>query len=396
MAQIAHDLNVDAVVEGTVLRSGGRVQITAQLIDATKDRHLWARSYEGDLHDVLGLQEEVAADIAKQTSIELTPQERIALKNAQAARPDAHDAYLQGRYFWAKRETADDIQTAVRYSKRQSTTIRTSHSIRRPSRDIRCCARLFFGASDPVVRQSRVCRKAGFGNRRYVGGSACRKDFDWQLSETEFQRALDLNPGYANAHHWHPFNLMFLGQFEEALAEMEHAQKLDPLSIIINANVGFVLYHARQWDRAVEAERKSLELDRNSADTHRYLGLALLQQRKYAEALRNLQRAVDLSSGNAEYAAELSYAYAAAGNRARAQQIIAELEHRSQHEYIFFFSLAVAYTGVGKKASALARLQSAIDDRCDLIPTLQISPFFDSIRSETRFADLLRRMKLAS
>jgi Flp pilus assembly protein TadD len=223
---------------------------------------------------------------------------------------------------------------------------------------------------------------------------ASNRDFDWQLSENELQRALDLNPGYANAHHWRAFNLMFLGRFDEALAEMEQARKLDPLSVIINANVGFVLYHARQWERASRAEQESLELEPNSPDIHRYLGLALLQQGKYEEALSNLQRAVNLSGAYAEYTAELSYAYAASGNRVRAQEILADLERRSRLEYVSSFSLAVAYTGLGKNVAALARLQSAVDERCDLIPTLRVSPLFDNLRSDPQFAELLRRIRL--
>jgi tetratricopeptide (TPR) repeat protein len=353
---------------------------------------------------VLALQEEVATDITKQLSIELTPQERIVLKNAQAVSPEAHEAYLRGRYFWAKRGTADDIQKATRYFKQatqddphfapayaalaETYAVAPDYSSARPTES--------YDRAEAAANQALAIDAASVEAHVALALVAGNKDFDWQLSESEFQRALDLNPGYANAHHWHAFNLMFLGRLDEALAEMEHARKLDPLSIIINANVGFVLYSARQWDRAIEAEQKFLELDPNSPDIHRYLGLALLQQGKYEEALSNLQRAVDLSGAYAEYAAELSYAYAAAGNRVRAQKILADLERRSHGEYVPSFSLAVAYTGLGEKAAALARLQSAVDEHCDLIPTLKVNPLFDTLRSEPRFTELLRRIRLAT
>jgi tetratricopeptide (TPR) repeat protein len=353
---------------------------------------------------VLALQEEVATDITKQLSIELTPRERIVLKNAQAVSPEAHEAYLRGRYFWAKRETADDVQKATRYLKQatqddphfaaayaalaETYAVAPDYSSARPTES--------YDRAEAAANQALAIDAASVEAHVALALVAGNRDFDWQLSESEFQRALDLNPAYASAHHWHALDLMYLGRLDEALAEMEYARELDPLSITINANVGFVLYNARQWDRAIEAEQKSLELDPNSPNIHRYLGLALLQQGKYEEALSNLQKAVDLSGANAEYAAELSYAYAAAGNRVRAQKILADLERRYHREYVPSFSLAVAYTGLGDKAAALARLQIAVDEHSDLIPTLKVNPLFDTLRSEPRFTELLRRIRLAT
>jgi tetratricopeptide (TPR) repeat protein len=225
-----------------------------------------------------------------------------------------------------------------------------------------------------------------------LGGITLTNDYDWSASEREFRRAIDLNPGYADAYHWHAINLMFMSRWEEAIAEIEHAHQLDPLSIIINANIGFVYYHARRFDDAIAAEHKALELDSKSSVAYEYMGLAYIGKKMYKEAATNLRMAVDLSGGASESSAELLSAYAADGNLAEARRILASLEGRSRHEYVPFFSLAVSYAGLGDKTRALAYLQKAYDERCDLVPTLKVNPLFESLHSDPRFQKLLQRI----
>ena len=175
---------------------------------------------------------------------------------------------------------------------------------------------------------------------------------------------------------------------------MERARELDPLSVIINANVGLNYHYARQPDRAIEAERKALELDPNSAFAYEYLGVAYLQKGAYRDAITHLQRAVDLTNGFPLYQAELAYIYAVAGDRAQAGRILANLESRSRRQYVSSYSLAVAYVSVGKKDAALARLQKAYDDREDQVGLLKIEPLFDTLRDDPRFQELVRRIGL--
>jgi TolB-like protein/DNA-binding winged helix-turn-helix (wHTH) protein/Tfp pilus assembly protein PilF len=401
LPQIARELNVDAVVEGTILRSGDRVRITAQLIRAPIDKHLWARSYEGDLREVLALQENVAKDIAQQIRAQLTPQEHAKLNNARVVNPAAYEAYLRGNYLADKR-TAEGLTKAIEY-------------FEEAIRDDPNWAPAFTGLADVYVvlseyksvpaRESHA--KARVAARRAVelddslaeahtelANLAGTEDYDWRGAEREFRRALELNPGNATAHYFHAMNLMSMGHWEEASAEMERARELDPLSIIINANVGLVYYYARQPDRAIEAERKALELDPNTAFIYEYLGLAYLQKGMYHEAIGHLQKAVGLSNGFPWYQAELAYSYAAAGNHAQAGRILTNLKSRSRRQYVSSYSLAVAYIGLGERDAALARLQKAYEDREDQVALLKIEPLFDSIHSDPRFQDLLRRIGL--
>jgi len=401
LPQIARELNVDAVVEGTILRSGDRVRITAQLIRAPIDKHLWARSYEGDLREVLALQENVAKDIAQQIRAQLTPQEHAKLNNARVVNPAAYEAYLRGNYLADKR-TAEGLTKAIEY-------------FEEAIRDDPNWAPAFTGLADVYVvlseyksvpaRESHA--KARVAARRAVelddslaeahtelANLAGTEDYDWRGAEREFRRALELNPGNATAHYFHAMNLMSMGHWEEASAEMERARELDPLSIIINANVGLVYYYARQPDRAIEAERKALELDPNTAFIYEYLGLAYLQKGMYHEAIGHRQKAVGLSNGFPWYQAELAYSYAAAGNHAQAGRILTNLKSRSRRQYVSSYSLAVAYIGLGERDAALARLQKAYEDREDQVALLKIEPLFDSIHSDPRFQDLLRRIGL--
>jgi TolB-like protein/DNA-binding winged helix-turn-helix (wHTH) protein/Flp pilus assembly protein TadD len=402
LPQIARELKVDAIVEGTVLRFGDRVRITAQLIEVAYDRHLWAHAYEGDLSDILTLQNQVAADIANQIRIKLTPQERAVLKSTRVVKPAASEAYFKGRYYWDSRST-EGIIKAIEYF---GEAIRDDPNFALPYAGL---AQVYASLPDYVAVAPRQC----YGKARVaatkalelddtlaeahtaLGGITLTNDYDWSASEREFRRAIDLNPGYADAYHWHAINLMFMSRWEEAIAEIERARQLDPMSIIINANIGFVYYHARRFDDAITAEHKALELDSKNPVAYEYMGLAYLGKKMYKEAATNLRKAVDLS-GASESAAELLFAYAADGNWAEAQKILVSLQDRSRHEYVPSFSLAVAYAGLGDKGRALAYLQKAYEERCDLVPTIKVSPLFESLHSDRRFQILLERIGFPS
>jgi TolB-like protein/DNA-binding winged helix-turn-helix (wHTH) protein/tetratricopeptide (TPR) repeat protein len=403
LPRIAQQLNVDAVVEGTVFRSGNRVRITAQLIDARSDTHLWAQAYEGGLRDVLTLQNTVATDIADQVRIRLTPHERATLHTTRVVDPAAHEAYFKGRYFWDKR-TSDGIRKAIDYFEE---AIRDDPNFAQPYAGL---ALVYAALPDYAAMPPRDCyAKARVAATRALqlddslpeahtalAGIAVTGDYNWLVSEQEFQRAIQLNPGYADAYHWHAFNLAFMSRWDEAISEIDHARSLDPLSIIINANQGFVFYHARQFDQAIAVERRAMELDPGNPIIYEYLGLAYLGKGMHQESVASLRKAVDLSGGVAEIQAELAYAYAAIGDRAAARQILSQLETRSHREYVPSYSLSVAYAGLGDRTQALTRLEQAYEERCDLMPTINVSPLFDSLRNEPRFQRLVRRIAFPS
>jgi TolB-like protein/DNA-binding winged helix-turn-helix (wHTH) protein/Tfp pilus assembly protein PilF len=400
LPKIARELNVDAVVEGTVLRSGDRVRITAQLIRAPIDKHLWAHSYEGNLREVLTLQENVAKDVAGEIRAQLTPQEQARLRDARPVNPTAYEAYLRGNYFADKR-TAEDLTKAIEY-------------FEEAIRDDPNWAPAYAGLADVYnvlseyksvpAHESHV--KARAAARRAVelddslaeahialGNVAALDDYDWSGSEQEFRRAIELNPGKAAAYHYHAANLMCMGRWREASAEMGQAHKLDPLSLL-NANAGLVYYYARQPDRAIEAERRALELGPNTAFIYEYLGTAYLQKGMYREAIGHLQKAVALSNGFPWYQAELAYSYAAKGDHAQARRIVADLESRSRQQYMSSYSMAIAYLSLGKKDAAIARLRKAYAEREDQVGLLKIDPLFDTLHSDPRFQELLRLIGL--
>lgn len=403
LPQIARELNVDAVIEGTVLRSGDRVRITAQLIEASSDKHLWAHAYERDLRDILGLQNAVAADIAEETRLQLTPRERAVLKSTRVAKPSAYEAYFRGRHYWDARSPEgitraidsfseairDDPDFALPYARLAQVYAALPDYMAIPPREA-------YGKAEVAARKALELDDNLAEAHTALGGILLTNDYDWSASEREFRRAIEINPGYADAYHWHAINLMFMGRWEEAITEIEHARQLDPLSIIINANSGFILFHGRRFDEAVAEEQKALILDPNSPVAHEYLGLAYIGKKMDKDAVAELHRAVALSGEASQDVAELSFAYAAGGDLAQARKILVRMKQRSRNEYVPSFSLAVAYTGLGDKNAALTYLERAYEERCDLVPTIKTSPLFDSLHSSPRFQELLRQIGFPS
>jgi tetratricopeptide (TPR) repeat protein len=283
LPQIARELSVDAVVEGTVLRSGEQVRITAQLIQATDDKHLWSQSYEGDLRDTLALQNNVARAIAEQIRITLKPREQAALKSIKVVNPEAYVSYLKGRYFWNKR-TADGLKTAVAYFNQ---AIEEDPSYAQAYSGLADTYALLGDWQYAVMTPKEALPKAKAAAIKAVEldstlGEAhnslafCLDGFDWDFesAEKEFLRAIELNPGYATAHHWYAWHLSLVGRNSEAIAEMRKAQNLDPLSLIINADLAELLLIAHSYDESMQQSRKTIEMDSNFALAHNQLAQA--------------------------------------------------------------------------------------------------------------------------
>lgn len=401
LPEIARELSVDAVVEGTVSRSGNQVRITAQLIQGPVDKHLWARSYEGDLRNPLALQNEVASAIAQEVRIKLTPRERIALATAQAVNPDGYEAYLKGRYFWNKR-TADGLQKAIEYF---------NESLNKDQGYARAYAGLadsyaLLGDNDFAVMSPRdAYAKAKAAAARameleptlgeaHTSYAFCLGlfEWDWDAAEKEYQRAIALNPGYATAHQWYALQLSALGRSDQAIAEMKQAQSLDPLSLIIGTDMADVLFAARRYDQSIQQSRRIVEMEPDFAIAHYELGQALVQENAYGAGIAELQRANQLAGGNATCLAGLACAYALSGRRAEAIRVLHELATRSNRFNSFAAHQAWVHVCLGDKDSAMASLEKAYANHFDVL--LLRSPAFDPLRSDPRFQDLLRRMHL--
>jgi TolB-like protein/DNA-binding winged helix-turn-helix (wHTH) protein/Flp pilus assembly protein TadD len=402
LPQIARELNVDAVVEGTVLRSGDRVRITAQLIEASADKHLWSESYEGELRDTLALQNKVARAIADEIRINLNPQEQAALKNVKVVNPKAYESYLKGRYFWNKR-TANGLKVALAYFKQsidEDPTYAQSYS------GLADTYALLgdWQYSEMTSREALPKAKSAAVKALELDGALgeahnslafCLDAFDWDFDSAgrEFRRAIELNPSYATAHHWYAWHLGVLGRYEGAIAEMRKAQNLDPLSLIINADLAELLLIAHSYDESIRQSRKTIEMDPNFALAHNQLGQAYLQKNMNEEAIAELQKAVQLSGGSPTCIANLARAYAASGKRSQAIRLLTEVKNHSGPTYSDASEIAVIYTALADSDRAMNWLQKGYEERFN--PSVLLRPGFDPLRSDLRFQELVRRIGLS-
>jgi len=401
LRQIARELNVDAVIEGTVLRSGDQVRITAQLIDASADKHLWSQSYEGELRDTLALQSKVARAIADQIQINLNPREQAALKSAKVVNPQAYVSYLKGRYFWNKR-SAESLKVALAY-------------FNQAIDEDPAYAQAYSGLSDTyallgdwqyaVMTPKEALPKAKAAAIKALEldnalGEAhnslafCLDGFDWNFDSAgkEFLRAIELNPGYATAHHWYAWHLALLHRYDEALEEMRKAESLDPLSLVINADLAELLALAHSYDESIQQSRKTIEMDPNFGLAHNHLGQAYLQKHMYSEAIAELEKAVQLSGGGPTCMANLARADAASGKRSEAERLLTDLKKRSSPGYSHGSEIAVIYASLGDPDQAMNWLEKGFEERFN--PGVLLRPGFDPLRSDPRFQDLTRRIGL--
>src|SRR6266567_180248 len=401
LPQIARELNVDAVVEGTVLRSGDQVRITAQLIEASVDKHLWSQSYEGELRDTLALQNKVAKAIADQIGISLNPQEQAALKNVKVVNPEAYVSYLKGRYFWNKR-TADSLKAALAYFNQ---AIEEDPKFAQAYSGLADTYALLGDWQYAVMTPKEALPKAkaaaikALELDRALGEAHnslafCLDGFDWDFDSAgkEFRRAIELNPGYATAHHWYAWHLALLHRYDEAIAEMRKAENLDPLSLIINADLAELLALAHSYDESIRQSRKTIEMDPNFGLAHNHLGQAYLQNQMYDEAAAELQKAVHLSGNSPTCIANLARAYVASGNRSEATKLLNGLKKRSNPGYSHASEIAVIYAALGDTDQAMNWLEKGYEERFN--PGVLLRPGFDPLRSDPRFQDLVRRVGL--
>ena len=402
LSQIARELNVDAVIEGTVLRSGGQVRITAQLIEARGDTHVWSETYDGDLRDTLTLQNNVARAIAEHIRVNLNPQEQATLKHAKIVDPQAYEAYLKGRYFWNKR-TGDDLQKAVeyfrlaierdpKYAQAYSGLADTYALLGDWEYGVLASREALPQAKAAAVKALQLDNTLG---EAHTSLAFCLDVFDWDLAsaDREFRRAIELNPGYATAHHWYAWHLSLFGRNDDAIAEMKKAQNLDPVSLIINADLAELLLIAHFTDESIQQSRKTIEMDANFPLAHNQLAVAYLQRNRIDEAVSELQQAVQLSTGSPTCTANLARAFAVSGRRTEAIQLLGDLKKRSRVSYSNASEIAVIYAALGDNDQAMTWLERGYEERFN--PSVLLRPGFDPLRADARFQDLERRVGLS-
>jgi len=403
LPQIARELNVEAVVEGTVSRSGEHVRITVQLIQVPDERHLWAQSYDGNLQDTIAMQNTVARAIAEQIQVTLNPREEAALKKSKTLKPEAYEAYLKGRYFWNKR-TGEGLNKAIDYFQHAIDTdpeYATAYSGLADSYAL--LGDWEYGIlppQDAFPRAKAAATKALALDDNLSEAHTSLAfiqdlyDWGWASAEKEYKRALALNPGYATAHHWYAWHLIVTGRNGDGIAELKKAESFDPLSLIISADLADALCIAHRYDESVQQSQKTIEMDPHFGVAHYQLGQALEQKHKHDEAIAEFRRAIELSGGNTTFESNLANAYAVSGRKEEATKIVKDLESRQRQNSSTDASIALIYVGLGDNDRALIWLNKAYQARFN--PSILMRPVFDPLRTDPRFQDLLHRIGLSS
>jgi serine/threonine-protein kinase len=398
---IAKALEVDAIVEGAVARSADRVRVTAQLIDARADRHLWARSYERDAHDVLALQAELAQAIAEEIQVHVTHEERARLVSSRRVDPAAYEEYLRGRFYWNRRNEAA-ARRAIECFERsiaRDPAYAPAHSgiadayLTLANYDYVAPMEAYPRAEAAIERALALDDSLAEG---YVSLGALRTDahWDWPGAEAAFRRALALDPNRADAHHWYGDLLSLTSRHEEAITEARRARELDPLSLVVSTSLGIHLFYARRYDEAAAQQERTIELDPTFAPALRSLGGAYEQLRRYDDAIAMYRRAHALLPSELSATTLLAHALAVAGRTEEARKLLSELTEASGRRYVSRYRLAAIHLALGERGIALDFLEQALRGRDRAMIWINVAPRFDPLRGEPRFQSIVRSMRL--
>jgi TolB-like protein/DNA-binding winged helix-turn-helix (wHTH) protein/Flp pilus assembly protein TadD len=401
LPQIARELNVDAVVEGTVLKSGNHVRVTAQLIEAHSDKHLWAQSYQGDLRDMLGLQSQVAAAIADQIRINLTPQELASLHKDRILNPNAYQDYLRGRFLWNQR-TPQALKQSIHYF-RSAVSEDPEYAEAYASMASSYVLLEQYGASsnaeslpdaDWAARRALQLDEMLSDAHTVLAVIHIDSEWDWAGAEAEHKRAIEANPNDATAHQWYAEFLAAKGRTSEAVSEIHKAQALDPLSVIINTVAGEIAFFARDYNSAIAECRKALAINPDFPSAHSFVGLAYTQKGDYINAEVSLRKAIAFSHHSPMSTSFLGAVYALSGRRKEAELIRDRLHQLSAKRYVSHLNFAILDSALGRKNSALMDLEKASAEHDHWLCFVGVDPRLDNLRSDPRFASLLTQIKL--
>jgi TolB-like protein/DNA-binding winged helix-turn-helix (wHTH) protein/Flp pilus assembly protein TadD len=406
LPEIARELNVDGVVEGSVMRSGQQVRITAQLLRASTDQHLWAETYDRDLGDVLKLQSQVAQAIALQVRAELTPQQQAQFRAARPLNPDAYEPYLRGRYYLSNQFTnASALNTAksnFEESIRKDPSFALAYSgladsfvylaffgqgLLPPDRD--------YGSAKEALRKAVELDDSIGEAHDTLGLLAWRFEWNWNAAEREFNRAIALAPSYSCAHEDRAEYLSFIGRRADALSEMAKSNELDPGPSSAMTESA-VYYQLRDYESLVEASRRGVASYPNEWVEHHNLGVGYEGTGRLLEAISEYQKAIEISNGDHDATASLAHAFAVIGRRAEAEKILHDFERKTKTAYVAPYMIATIYAGLGAKDKAFEFLERAYQERSlDLSWHLKADLRIDNLRSDPRFQDLVRRVGFA-
>ena len=394
------ELKVESVLEGTIQRADERLRLTLQLVNVDDGRHLWADQFDEKFTDLLTVEDRISERVAAALSLKLSGAEKTLLAKRHTENSEAHQLYLKGRYFWNKR-TPEGIGKGIEFI-RQAADLDPNYA---PAfaglADCYLVYPLYAGlpTGEWMQRARAAAVKALELDATLAEAHATLAytkmlyNWDWSGAEQEFRQALALNPNYPTAHQWYANWFSWTGRADEAIAEAKRAQELDPLSLVISADLGGHFYGARRYDEAIAQFKKTLELDPNFAPARLELGLVYLQKKLWAEAIAEIQQGVALSDENHSLPF-LGYAYGVAGRRDEARKTLTRLKERTKQRDIFLYYLALTHLGLGEKNETFTLLEEACAMREPSLARLKTDPLFDSVRDDPRFTDLLRRIGL--
>jgi TolB-like protein/Tfp pilus assembly protein PilF len=395
------ELNVEAVLMGRVTHHGDELSVSVELVDTRTNHQIWGEQYNRKATDVMAIQEQISQEISDKLRVRLSGEDKKRLSKHHTENAEAYALYLKGRYQWNK-QTLDGMETGIQFFQQ---------AIQKDPR----YALAYTGLADAyalladynVLAAKEVMPRAKTAAMKALeiddtiaeahaslGWAKLTLDWDWPGAEREFKRSIELNPNYATAHQWYAEYLTTMGRAEEARAEMKRALELDPASLPISVAMAATQYYARQYDQAIEQSHRAILMDPQFIAAHVFLGRAFEQKGSYSEALAELKQALQLSQGDSNELAALGQAYAQSGDSAQAKKILKELEQRSTRTYVQPMWIAAIYAALGDKDEATQWLRQAVGDRSVWLIYLKVDPFFDSLRSDPRYADLVRQAGL--
>jgi adenylate cyclase len=402
IAEIGRELNVGSVLEGSVRKAGNKVRISVQFVDTSNEEPRWSQDYDREIEDVLDIQSDIAQKVAEALREHVLGNTPRPEKGKITRNPEAYLNYLRGRQFWNRRTEASLRRAISFFEDALNIDSRYANAYTGLADSYATLALLEFMAPHDAYPKAREAVQKALSldpqlaeAHTSLGLIKFQYDWDWPRAEKEFKEAISINPNYPPAHHFYADYLKAMGRFDEALKEIEKAQELDPLSLVINTGVGHVLYLSGQYDEAIEQYKKAVDLDPDFMITHVWFGRPYLEKGMFTEAISELETAVKLSGESTLALAMLGHGLASAGRKEEAMQIIVKLEERSQSQYVPSYWMAVIYNGFKDRDQVIAWMQKAFEERSSWLVWSKVEPRFAWLRDDPDFASLLHEMKLA-
>src|SRR5437870_9605824 len=398
------ELGVRSVLTGRILQRGDSLTISTELLDVRDNKQLWGEQYHEKTSDLLSIQREIAKEITSNLRLKLSSADQGRVTKHYTDNPEAYQLYLKGRFYWNKR-TEEGLRKSIEYFQQAIEKDPTYALAYTGIADCYALETLHIDVGSLSPSEAAPKAKAAAMKALELDDTLAEAhtslafiklnfDWDWAGAEREFKRAIELNPNYSNAHHWYSHYLMAMGRTQESLAESKRALELDPLSLIMNVHLGWHYLNAHQYDLAIEQLSKALEMDPNFGMGHWYLGLADAQKERYSEAEDEMRKAKELLKDSMATEADTGYVYAVSGKKDQALKVIDELKELSKRRYVSSYHVAMIYLGLKEKDQAFEWLENAYRERSDLLVYLKVEPRLDSLRSDPRFTDLVRRVGL--